>query len=94
LKKKEVKATCFEKLKGYFGFGTLLYCQNIGSVFLIPIPSRWSFKCQVIFTQIIISLVAYVLYFSFRYGGLSLSYEIMKQYSIANFDNMQFMMLS
>ena len=68
-KKKEIKETCFEKLKGYIGFGDFLTSQKIGYVFFIPISSKWTFKMQVIITQLIIAIVSLGVFFGIRFLG-------------------------
>lgn len=41
-----IKDTCLEKIKGYIGFGRseLILNEKIGSIFLLPISSNWTFK--------------------------------------------------
>jgi hypothetical protein len=53
------------------GFGTQLHSEKIGNVFLIPISSKWTFKAQVIATQLIIGVFAFMLFGLFKYVGTS-----------------------
>ncbi|KAM3127644.1 hypothetical protein pb186bvf_020241 [Paramecium bursaria] len=86
---KETKETCLEKIKGYLGFGSLLTSQKIGRVFFIPIPTKWTFKMQVIVTQIIIAIVSLGVFFGIRYLGQNIFKDIVKQWSENNFSQLQ-----
>lgn len=92
-KKRETKASCWDKMKGYMGFGTALSCQKIGWVFFIPISSNWTFKCQTITVQLIIAAVAFAAFFTFRYVGENRSFNILNEWSTNNFKDLHQKML-
>ncbi|CAD8170836.1 unnamed protein product [Paramecium pentaurelia] len=88
-KKKEIKETCLEKLKGYIGFGNFLTSQKIGYVFFIPISSKWTFKMQVIITQLIIATVSLGVFFGIRFLGQDIFKNIIQDWSKNNFAKLQ-----
>lgn len=84
-----MKETCFEKLKGYIGFGSFLTSQKIGNVFFIPISNKWTFKTQVIVTQLIITLVSLGIFFGIKFIGQNIFKQIIQDWSVENFTKLQ-----
>ncbi|CAD8163255.1 unnamed protein product [Paramecium octaurelia] len=76
-KKKDIKETCLEKIKAYIGFGhsNLLFNERIGSIFFLPIPSRWPLKIQVTIAQIIIAITSFSLFVGVQQIGQHILYD-------------------
>ncbi|CAK82545.1 unnamed protein product (macronuclear) [Paramecium tetraurelia] len=85
-KKKDIKETCLEKIKAYIGFGHshLLLNERIGSIFFLPIPSRWPLKIQVTIAQIIIAITSFSLFVGVQQIGQNILFDTVLQWTNNN----------
>ncbi|CAD8073491.1 unnamed protein product [Paramecium primaurelia] len=85
-KKKDIKETCLEKIKSYIGFGhsDLFQNERIGSIFFLPIPSRWPLKIQVTIAQIIIAFTSLSLFVGVQQIGENILFNTVQQWTKNN----------
>ncbi|CAD8077365.1 unnamed protein product [Paramecium sonneborni] len=82
-KKKDIKETCLEKIKAYIGFGhrDLIINEKIGSIFFLPISSKWRLKVQVTVAQIIIALTSLSLFIGVQQLGSRILFDTVQQWT-------------
>ncbi|CAD8078100.1 unnamed protein product [Paramecium sonneborni] len=82
-KKKDIKETCLEKIKAYIGFGhrDLIVNEKIGSIFLLPISSKWKLKVQVTVAQIIIAITSLSLFVGIQLIGSHILFDTVQQWT-------------